>query len=135
MMKKFTKILVFSLTILFLISTFSYAGSIEAASDQQVSLIGVLLNNDVVIIKSAAIRSSNHKRAYYVGLNFRVSGVDKTLTGVWIVSGDKNQPNGVLAVDGFAKNFSRATAADKTNPPTAYVYDEECKRLQSHLKP
>jgi len=133
-MKQFLKMAASCLIILFVISTFSYAGSIEIASEQQVSLIGVLLNKDVVVIKSAAIKSSNHKRAYYVGLNFRVSGVDKRLTGVWIVSGDKEQPKGVLAVDGFAKKFSRATPADKTNPPTAYVYDEECKRLQSHLK-
>lgn len=88
----------------------------------------------MTIVKSAAIKSSNHRRAYYVGLNFKATGVDSTLTGVWIVSGEKNQPKGVLAVDGFAQNFSRATGANKTNPPTAYGYDEECKRLQSYLK-
>ena len=134
-MKPINKIMADSLVFLFCITSFSLAAGIEGATDQQISLIGVLLNKDVTVVKSAAIKSSNHKRAYYVGLNFKVSGFDQTLTGVWIVSGDKYQPNGVLAVDGYANNFSRATAADKTNPPTAYVYDNECERLQSYLKP
>lgn len=118
-----------------LITSISFADplGIGAATEKQVSLIGVLLNPDVVVLKSAAIRSSSHQRAYYVGLNFRVPDVDETLTGVWIVSGERDQPGGVLAVDGYAKHFSRATAADKTNPPTAFGYDDECKQLKKHL--
>jgi hypothetical protein len=99
-----------------LITPISFADSfgVETATEKQVKLIGVLLNPDVVVLGSAAIRSASHQRAYYVGLNFRVPDVDETLTGVWIVSGDRDEPGGVLAVDGYAKNFSRATAADKT---------------------
>jgi len=133
-MKPIYKIMACSVIYALFLTSFCFAGSIESASNQQVELIGVLLNKDVTVVKSAAIKSSNHKHAYYVGLNFKASGVKNTLTGVWIVSGEKDQPKGVLAVDGFAQNFSRATAADKTNPPTAYGYDDECKRLQSYLK-
>lgn len=83
---------------------------------------------------SAAIKFTQHKRAYYVGLIFSVSGVSETQTGVWLVAGNKNNPKAVLAVDGFAQNFSRATAADKTNPPTASSVDEECQILKKHLQ-
>jgi len=108
---------------------------VESASNEQILLIKTLLNPDVIVKKSAAIRSSIHKRSYYVGLNFKVSGIEEMLMGIWIVSGDKYKPMLVLAVDGFAKNFSHATAADKTNPPTAYVFDNECRLLEKYLRP
>jgi len=108
---------------------------VESASNEQISAVKMLLNTDVVIKKSAVVKSSLHKRAYYVGLNFKVSGIEEMLMGIWIVSGDKYKPMLVLAVDGFAKNFSHATAADKTNPPTAYVFDNECRLLEKYLRP
>jgi len=136
-MNNFHKPSTILLLMVLLIPVAVYAAQInvESASQEQVALIGVLLNPDVVVTKSAAIKSTNHKRAHYVGLNFTVSGIPDTQTGVWLVSGEKNEPKGVLAVDGFAQQFSRATAADKTNPPTASSVDNECKKLKKHLRP
>ena len=130
-----TKCLFVFIFYFFIITTTSIADQnrIELVSNEQIVLIKVLLNPDVIIKKSAAVKSSHHKKAYYIGLNFNISGIKQTQTGIWIISGDKYKPNGVLAVDGFAKNFSRATPAYKTNPPTAYSYDPECKMLKKYL--
>ena len=124
----------FIITLLF--SSFSIANSykIEPPSEKQLSILKVLLNQDVIIEKSAAIKSQHHKKVYYLGLKFTITGIKKPQIGVWVLLGNKSNPVGVLAVDGFAKNFSRATHADKTNPPTAYSYDPECKILIQHLR-
>ena len=133
---KIFRLILLNLFICFLFFSLSMAGSnkIEKASKQQVELLKILLNKDVTIKRSATIKSSTHKNAYYVGLNFIVPGVKEIQTGVWLLGGDKIHPRSILAVDGFAQNFSRATAADKTNPPTAFSYDPECVSLKNYLK-
>lgn len=118
------------------LSPFSLAADykVEPVTYEQIKICKVLLNKDVTIKSAAIIKSQHHKRAYYVGLNFTIPGVNQVLTGVWLLSGDKHQPNSMLAVDGFAQKFSRATPADNTNPPTAHSYDPECTILKNHLK-
>ena len=122
--------------IIFLFTSFSLADpyKIEFPSDQQIKILKVLLNKDVTIKQSAAVKSQHHKKAYYVGLKFTIEGIREPQIGIWIVSGSKDRPGFVLAVDGFGKEFSRATHADKTNPPQAYSTDPECKILKKHLR-
>ena len=109
------------------------ADSISKASTAQINNIKVLLNRDVTVLDSGELKSSSHQNAHYVGLLLNISGIERHYGGVWLVSGDKNKPGMVLAVDGVAQQFSRATPADKTNPPTAYMSDVECKRLMRYF--
>ena len=96
--------------IIFLFTSFSLADpyKIEFPSDQQIKILKVLLNKDVTIKQSAAVKSQHHKKAYYVGLKFTIEGIREPQIGIWIVSGSKDRPGFVLAVDGFGKEFRNA---------------------------
>ena len=107
---------------------------IVAASGPQKEVIQTLANKDVAPIAFCAVKSAQHKQAYYVGMSFSVTGVATPQIGIWIISGTPEKPGMALAVDGFAQNFSRATPADRTNPPTAYVTDSECAEIRRYLR-
>jgi len=126
------------LAVVLLFPVFVLAGEtlkIEQASQSQIDGLRVIVNPDVKILQTAAAVSAHHKRACYVGANISipVPGKSKVHSAVWLYSGTKEKPGGILAVDGFAKEFSRATPADKTNPPTAYSTDDECRALKRYL--
>jgi hypothetical protein len=119
--------------LVFVIGTnLSIASGIEEASTEQINMVKAVLGEKYPVSKIAAIRSGNHANAYYVGAVFSAVGIGNT-TGVWIMSGSKNSPGMVNAVDGTASNFSGLPKASKTMMK-AYSTDSEVKALWQYLK-
>ena len=107
--------------------------NIDQASMEQTDLIQAALGEQYPISKTVAIRSGNHKSAYYVGAVFHAQGVGNML-GIWLVGGDKNSPNLVYSVDGTAHQFSGMRKASETKA-YATINDPESKAIKGHLKP
>lgn len=108
------------------------AAKIESASVAQRNLIQRALGNQYPVLETAAVRSSNHSRAYYVGAKFRVSGVGE-LVGIWLIGGNKSTPNLIFSVDGVAHQFSGMRKASKTKA-YATINDPEAKVIRKYLK-
>lgn len=117
----------------FLSTNIALAGSImiEPASNAQINLIQAALGDQYPISKSAAVKSGNHRKAYYVGAVFYAKGAGD-ITGIWLVGGEKNNPNLVFSVDGAAHQFSVMRKASETKA-YATITDPEAKALKSHL--
>ena len=104
---------------------------IESASKAQRNIIQTALGDKLPISKIAAIKSSNHSKAYYVGAVFHAEGVG-SVTGIWLVGGEKNAPSLVFSVDGAAHQFSGMRKASETKA-AAYIWDPEAKALEKYL--
>ncbi len=67
------------------------------------------------VLDGAAVRSDDFSEAYMIALRFTVTGVEEEQVGVW--SSNSLKPGGglILAVDGFAKEFTVWPDADKTD--------------------
>jgi hypothetical protein len=117
----------------FLLTNVALAGSImiEPASKAQINLIQAALGDQYPILNSAAVKSGNHRNAYYVGAVFHAKGVGD-VTGIWLVGGERNNPNLVFSVDGAAHQFSGMRKASETKA-YATITDPEAKALKSHL--
>lgn len=63
----------------------------------------ILAGSGMTVDKAAAVKSVEHKQAYYVAIRFHGAGVDDE-TGVWATN-DLGSGS-VFSVDGFAKEFS-----------------------------
>ncbi len=104
---------------------------IEPASEKQLALIAKGLDPKLTIVKSCAVRSKNYKRAYYVSA--LIHGPRIADVGVWWISGDKEKPGLVLAVDGFAIVYSSYPKASNTRVG-ARTTDDEVTLLKGYLK-
>ena len=104
---------------------------IEPASQKQIELIGKGLDSELTIVKSWAVKSSSHKNSYYVSA--LVNGPQKADVGVWWISGAREKPGLILAVDGFAFVYSSYPRARKTRVG-ARTTDDEVKLLKAYLK-
>ena len=124
--------MVFMLVLWFLgCSTGHDFSKIEPAGQKQIELIVKGLDPELTIIKSCAVKSGNHKNSYYVSA--LVHGPQKTDVGVWWISGAREKPGLILAVDGFAFVYSSYPRARKTWVG-ARATDDEVKLLKAYLK-
>ena len=126
-----------SILVIFLLNSVTFAGSIkiEPASKAQINIIQAALGDQYPISKTAAvesvsIRSSNNK-IYYVGAVFHAVGVG-SVTGIWLIIGEKYNPGLVLSVDGAAHQFSGMRKANETKAK-AYTTDPEAEALRNYL--
>ena len=128
------KVLIICMAI-FMAAVVAYAGAIkiEPASEAQRNLVQMALGDQYPILKIFAVKSGNHRRAYYVGAVFHARGAGNT-TGIWLVIGKtKDAPAGlVLSVDGGAYHFSGMRRASKTKA-YAHSTDPEAKVLSRYL--
>ena len=128
-MKRF---LVFIMALLALgCSTGHDFSKIEPAGQKQIELIGKGLDPELTVVKGCAVKSSSHKDSYYVSA--LVYGPQKADVGVWWISGDREEPGLILAVDGFASVYSSYPRARKTRV-RARATDDEVKLLKAYLK-
>lgn len=104
---------------------------IEPASQKQLELINRGLDQGLVIKRSCAVRSWNYKGAYYVAA--LIHGPQKVDVGIWWISGDKEKPGIILAVDGFSIAYSTYPKASKTRVG-ARTTDSEARLLKAYLK-
>ena len=105
---------------------------VESASSKQIWMIKEGLDKGLTVVNTAAIKSSTHKRAYYVGAVFTGSGIEDGVAGVWLITGDKDNPGIIQSVDGGAHNFSPYPLS-KNTPAGARSTDKECKTLRKYL--
>lgn len=110
------------------------AGSVEFEQPgrEQIEIIQAALGEKYPISKAAAVKSYNHGKAYYVGAVFHAKGAGE-LTGVWFVSGDKQEPSSVYSIDGNAFYFSKLEKAVKTDA-NASKADPEARALKKYLE-
>ncbi len=106
---------------------------IEKPSQKQLNLVKSVLDKGLIVKESAAVKSSKHKSAYYIGINFYAPGVKDKMTGIWLIGGTKNNPNLLYSVNGFAYQFSGMRRASKTKA-AAYVFDKESKLILKYLE-
>ena len=104
---------------------------VEPASQKQLELIEKGLDPKLTIVKSCAVKSNNYKKAYYVSA--LVHGQRQADVGVWWISGDKEKPGLILAVDGFAIVYSSYPKASQTRVK-ARTTDYEVKLLKAYLR-
>lgn len=112
----------------------AYAFQIEQPSSQQLAKIKMALDEGLFVGKSAAIKSSHHPNAYYIGVNFLVPDIQEEMTGIWLIGGPKDSPNLLYSVNGAAHQFSGMRKASETKA-AAYVTDTESRLLLKHLNP
>ena len=103
---------------------------IEPAGQKQIALIGKGLDPQLTVVKGCAVKSSSHKDSYYVSA--LVHGPQKADVGVWWISGAREEPGLILAVDGFAFAYSSYPRARKTWVG-ARATDGEAKLLKAYL--
>ena len=103
---------------------------IEPAGQKQIELIGRGLDPQLTVVKGCAVKSTSHKDSYYVSA--LVHGPEKVDVGVWWISGAREEPGLILAVDGFAFAYSSYPRARKTWVK-ARATDDEAKLLKAYL--
>lgn len=104
---------------------------IEPASQKQLELINRGLDQRYEIEDGCAVRSWNYKDAYYVAA--LIHRREKAEVGIWWISGDRETPGIILAVNGFAIVYSSYPKASKTRVG-ARITDDEAKILKAYLK-
>jgi hypothetical protein len=119
------------LCLIFGFSTIASAVDVESASEAQIAKIKIGLGDQYPVSKVLAVKSTTHKKAYYVGAAFQAEGVG-TVTGVWLMSGTKDQPGLMLSVDGVAYEFSRMGRASESKAGGS-VADPEAQKLKRAL--
>jgi len=116
---------------IFFFFTASFAGSMEPASHQQISLIKQGFFEPVTVSKSAAVVQG--KSRYYVGLNFLAKGYETPGIGIWVVEGSKHSPSKVYTVNATASLFSSYVSASQTQLAVS-MSDPEAKKILNFLK-
>ena len=109
---------------------------IEALSPQQLERVKLVLLDvtpEAKILKTAAVKSQTHQRAYYVGAKFTAPGINEPLTGVWFMTGAKEKPGLVHSVNDLAYEFSKMGMAN-TTLSKASIADDEYKILEKYLR-
>lgn len=129
-MKK--SILLAIMATLYMLSTV-LAVVIEPASQKQADIITKEIKDPVTVTKSAAIKSSRHRDAYYVGLKFAAHELEMTGTGIWLIRGSASNPQTVFSVNATASVFSRFPKAGRMKKP-ARMSDHEAKLILDYLK-
>ena len=104
---------------------------IEPAGQKQIQLIEKGLDPKLTILKSYAVKSSSYKNSYYVSA--LVQGPQAADVGVWWISGAREKPGLILAVDGFAFVYSSYPKASKTRVG-ARTTDDEVQLLKAYLR-
>jgi len=127
------KYLILGILCVLIFSVGASAQQIEAASQAQINLIQAALGDQYPISKTAAVKSGNHRNAYYVGAIFTAVGVKQSMLGIWLVGGQKNAPNLVYSINGYAHQFSGMRKASETKA-YATIQDPEAQALDGYLK-
>jgi hypothetical protein len=109
------------------------AAPLNPASRQQTAIIAKAIKDPITVIKSAAIKSSRHLNAYYVGLNFVAHELEMTGIGIWLVEGSQHKPLAVFSVNATAVVFSKYPKAQRLKSP-ARIHDHEAQLILDHFE-
>ena len=108
------------------------AAVVNPASLQQTTLITKAISDPITVIKSAAIKSSRHLNAYYVGLSFVAHELEMTGIGLWLVEGGQNKPSAVYSINATAIVFSKYPQAQRIKSP-ARLNDHEAQLILDYF--
>jgi hypothetical protein len=108
---------------------------VETASSEQLRRINSALRDKYPVSNTLTVRSQTHRLAYYVGASFSINvvGGEDKVVGIWIMNGEKNNPNSVFSVNEMAYQFSGMGRAKDTKVG-ASVVDSEAQVLERALK-
>jgi len=62
--------------------------------------------NPITPVDAAAVKSESFEDAYVVAMSFTASGVEESETGTWAVATLESPYAPILAIDGFAQEFT-----------------------------
>ena len=110
-----------------------HAAVVDPASRQQTTMIAKAIKDPITVIKSAAIKSSRHLNAYYVGLSFVVHELEMTGVGLWLVEGELHKPKAVYSINATAIVFSEYPKAQQIKSP-ARLHDHEARLILDYFK-
>ena len=116
-------------------SPLEFSKLVETASSEQLGRIKQVLGKKFPVSKALTVRSQRHHLAYYVGASFSidvVGGVEQEV-GIWIMDGEKNNPNTTYSVNEMAYQFSGMGRAKDTKV-RASVVDSEAQALKRRLE-
>ncbi|MDB4627528.1 hypothetical protein OAE34_01245 [Akkermansiaceae bacterium] len=107
----------------------------DEASPEQLQRVKAALGEKFTVHEAQTIKSYTHSLAYYVGARFSFFSSDgiKTVVGIWIMTGEKNDPRMTLSVDGFAHQFSGLPLASKTKLAPCSILNQEASELKKAL--
>lgn len=126
----FTSLLI---VLVFISTSQSSSYVIENPSNKQLMFIKSTLDKSITTTSSAMIKSSNHKNAFYIGVNFFARGVKGKMTGIWLIGGTRNKPGLLFSINGYAHQFSGMRKASETKA-AAYSHDPEAKFILKYLR-
>jgi len=101
---------------------------VKPASEKQIWIINEGLEDGLKVVKSCALKSSAHKRAYFVAAKFSSSDASFNAVGVWLITGTKKEPGLIKSVNGIAEEFTPYLRDQSA------FYDKECKIVESYLE-
>ena len=106
----------------------------DQASPEQLQKVKLALGEGITVHEAQTIKSYTHSLAYYVGARFSYVGDGiETDVGIWIMTGEKNDPRMTLSVDGFAHQFSGLPLASKTKLAPCSILNQEASELKKAL--
>jgi len=108
------------------------AAVVDPASRQQTTIITKAIKDPITVIKSAAVKSSRHLNAFYVGLNFVAHELERTGIGIWLVEGSRQKPIAVFSINATAVVFSKYPKAQRIKSP-ARMHDHETRLILDYL--
>jgi hypothetical protein len=108
------------------------AAVVNPASRQQTTIIAKAIKDPITVIQSAAIKSSRHLNAYYVGLSFVAHELEITGIGLWLVEGEQHKPEAVYSVNATAIVFSKFPKAHRIKSP-ARLHDHEAQLILDYF--
>ncbi len=109
------------------------AAVVNPASRQQTTIIAKAIEDPITVLKSAAVKSSRHLNAYYVGLNFVAHELEMIGIGIWLVEGSQHKPIAVFSVNATAVVFSKYPKAQRIKNP-ARMHDHETQLILDYLE-
>ena len=108
------------------------AAVVNPASRQQTTIIAKAIKDPITVIKSAAVKSSRHLNAYYVGLSFVAHELEMSGIGIWLVEGRQHKPLAVYSINATAVVFSKYPKAQRIKSP-ARMHDHEARLVLDYL--
>jgi len=109
------------------------AAVVNPASRQQTTIIAKAIQDPITVLKSAAVKSSRHRNAFYVGLNFVAHELERTGIGIWLVEGSRHKPIAVFSINATAVVFSKYPKAQGLENP-ARMHDREAQLIMDYLE-
>ncbi|MBT8399772.1 MAG: hypothetical protein KJO98_04790 [Rhodothermia bacterium] len=110
-----------------------YMAEIEPAFEIQKEYVGEFLEPGLGLDGGYTIRSRSHQLACYVAARITGLGIGDDATGVWLLSGGKNDPGLVMSANLTAEEFSDAPRSKDSKAGGTFT-DPEASALLKYTR-